>query len=904
MVSVTALFSIVAVVLMPASLSAQSVQQLIDEGEFERAQQEAFLRDDARSLADRSRFALWAGDDEDARHFAHTAVEVASGTEDRLAAEVQLARVKWFFGERREAIERLRKLLQQSPGNLQVRYELGWRLIDDGSDQEAATVLEAVARRYNDGLVEGPAELVWAGRAMQAVDRPRDANRAFSAALREDEEHLEANLRLGQLMLDYHNTAEAEEAFEQVLEVYENHPEALVGMANIEFYRSGRFAASMELIDRAVKHYPGHPEVQRGRIEMLIAQGRWGDGQREATSFLDRSEQDAKALKLLAAAAYLRSDDDTYLEAVRRYDERRSNRPHLFSTVGEFAAMNNRHRASVRLFEKALDRDDQHAPALAGLGTALTRTGQEARGIEVLDRAFDADSFRVPVYNMLELYDRGLDDYITEPLENFRLRAHTEQYDLIRELTAPLVDDARDEFSDRYATELPDLTVEVFADSQSFSVRSVGLPHVDPHGICFGRVVLSRSPGEGNFNWKMVMWHELAHSYHLEASNEQVPVWFTEGLAEYETLRRDDTWTRFHDLGIARRVQHDRLWSLEELNRLFMAGRGMEVLHAYHLARLFIEFLDDTTGVDIVAELLEAFSETPEVEVVFEAVFEESMESLNTRFDDWLRQRYSGLLDQQLFDRARIEKMARDEEVAHPNEAQQNAYRAVIAAVEGNEDRARLQIRNATEHDEFDAASAVAVVIVYAELGDIEEGLKAGRAALDDGVESYDLRFRMSEMAASADRRTEAYVHALAATHLAPDEIEGWRRLRSAARGIDEEAMAARAAEEIFERFPHDASLARRRVGFFEESGDYHEAYRAARRWTEVAALDARAHEALGRTAAKVDEFDTAVGAYERAAMAAPQRAEEIYRRAAELFASVDADEHARSFRQRTEDAQ
>ncbi len=882
-----------------AAIAGDSAEELFNQGRWDEASEEALLRDDAASMRFRSRFSVWAGDDDDALRFAQTAVELSGSSEQRRRSVVELARREWLYGDRERSIERLREALGDSPDDMEVRYELGWRLVADGAADEGRAVLEGVARRYNDGLITEVDDLVWAGRAMAAAERPRDANRALSRALREDEEHLEANLRLGQLMLDRHNTAEAEGAFKAVLERYEDHPEALVGMAEIEFFQSGRFRESMELVDRARDSYPGHPEVIRGRAELLIAQGAWEEGRDEMIQFLKRAPDDGQALALLAAAAYLLIDDESFDEATKRFDARRPTRPDLYSTVGEFAALNNRHRASVQFFEKALERREDYAPALTGLGMALTRTGEEARGIGVLEQAFDADRFRVPVYNTLELYDRGLRDYMTDDVDGFRLRAHHRDFDLIREMVEPLVAEARREFDERYGVELPSLSVEIFADREAFSVRSVGLPHIDPHGICFGRVVLTRGPGDGNFNWPMVVWHELAHSYHLELSGERVPVWFTEGLAEYETRLRDPSWTRFHDLDVVRRVVHGQMWSFAEMDEVFMTGRGADVSQAYQVAMLVMAFLDETYGFEVIVDMLERFADTPRTEEVFQATLQMTTEAIDEKFDQWLRRRYSGLFAQELVDWSRLHAMLNDEDVDHRSEAEGSAYRAMVAAVRGDEERAGVLLRNSERQDDSDLSAMLIRALVYDAIDDIERGLEVGREVLDSGVESFDLRYAMSQMAERADRRTEAYVHALAATTLAPQESEGWRQLQPRAKAVDEEVRAGVALRELFARSPHSAELARRRLGFFEEYGDYDGAYSAARRWTEVAALDARSHLAMARVAARRGELDKAQAAWERAALASPARSREIWQTAVDELSAAGADELAKRYKRR-----
>ncbi|HRU05126.1 MAG TPA: ThuA domain-containing protein, partial [Candidatus Brocadiia bacterium] len=87
---------------------------------------------------------------------------------------------------------------------------------------------------------------------------------------------------------------------------------------------------------------------------------------------------------------------------------------------------------------------------------------------------------------------------------------------------------------------------------KAFSVTSEQYyMHVDPGNhvlavTCFGRVVTLDSPRArppGSFNWQSTLWHEMAHVYSLQLSNQRVPRWLTEGISVYEEGRARPEWT-------------------------------------------------------------------------------------------------------------------------------------------------------------------------------------------------------------------------------------------------------------------------------------------------------------------------------------------------------------------------
>ncbi len=891
---VVAALSVAGVLVVPADAGAHPAKQLYNQGEFEQAKQQAYGRDDAKSMVLRSRFAVWEGDDEDARRFADAAVEVAADGEQARLAHLEQARLKWLYGQRDEAIDQARELLGDAPDDPQIRFELGRMLMADGDVEQGRTVLEAVARRYNDGMFDSADELVWVGRAMMQLESPRDANRAFSRAVREDGEYLEAHIRLGELMLDWHNAAEAEDSFRRVLADSADHPEALAGLALVQVQRQGRFVEAMELVEQAKDAYSGHPRVKQVHAHLLIAQGQWTEGQQVAEAFLDRAPQDGQMLSLAAAAALLRGDNEGFAAMSERFDDRRSDRADLLAVAGEFAALNNRHRQAVTLFEKALQREEDHRGALAGLGLALTRTGQEADGVPMLQRAFDEDQYQLPVYNMLQLYERGLDDYVTDEVEGFRLRAEASQFELVRRITEPLVGEAMEVFEKRYGIELPSLTLEVYDDSESFSVRSTGLVHVDPHGICFGPVVLMRSPRDQEVNWSMVLWHEIAHSFHLELSDERVPLWFTEGLAEYETRRNDESWTRFGDVSIARRIQYGQMWSIGELNEAFMSAGAEDINEVYQTAMLVMAYLHEEYGLESVVEMLGQFADTPQTEETFEKVLGEPMDRIEQGFEEWLQRHYAGLLHQTLVDWPRLRAMVEGDEVEHAGEAEAMAFRALVAAMRGDEQAAQVQLSNLARQNEPGDQAQIVAVLARQVLGEADEALQKGRAVIDGGVESFELRYALARIAADAGEKMEAYVHAVAATTLAPYNVDAWRQLEERAEAVERETSVRRAKAGRFHRDVHNATLARRISSLLLDDGAYDGAMRAAGRWTEIAPTDAQAHLRVADAAVKLERFEEALDAYRRAVAASPGRSDEIIGDAVETFRAAGAGDYAR----------
>src|SRR5690606_27729210 len=120
----------------------------------------------------------------------------------------------------------------------------------------------------------------------------------------------------------------------------------------------------------------------------------------------------------------------------------------------------------------------------------------------------------------------------------FQLMIGKEESALLSLYAFELLEKAYDSLSARYGYTPPGkVRVEFYRRHADFSVRTVGLTGIGALGVSFGPVLAMDSPTgreTGPFNWGSVLWHELAHTFTLGATNNKVPRWFSEGLSVYE----------------------------------------------------------------------------------------------------------------------------------------------------------------------------------------------------------------------------------------------------------------------------------------------------------------------------------------------------------------------------------
>ena len=150
-------------------------------------------------------------------------------------------------------------------------------------------------------------------------------------------------------------------------------------------------------------------------------------------------------------------------------------------------------------------------------------------------------------------------------------------------------------------------TIAVFRRLGDFSVRSVGFEGFPALGVCFGPVVTAVSPLSrlrGSFSWARTGFHEFSHVVHLGLSNNRCPRWITEGLATWEEVARNPTWTRNMRRDLVDAHANGNLIPLRELNRAF---RGPRILFGYYQGGLLCRMLIDEHGFQPMVQLLMAF---------------------------------------------------------------------------------------------------------------------------------------------------------------------------------------------------------------------------------------------------------------------------------------------------------
>lgn len=877
-------------------------------GDLGRLKSLSIASDDAEALNARAELALLDADIEGAARFAKMAKERATTDDAAERATALLAEALFDLGKREDAEQTLRSYLSQHPLAHEVRLALGQMLVRRGAFAEGEVMLGTFSSFYNNNVLKTSDDLTVLSEAMATINSYDDANFAMERAIEMNPRNAVALVHWGNLLLDKYNTADAEVTFDEALSLNPANVDALVGKARIELQLSNDYAKIRGYLQEVERLAPQHVGMLLTRAEVAIYDTNCVAARKFAGQILERRPQHLEALTIVAACDYLDDDQVAFEKHKKQILALNGNYARVLSETSRFAVRVHRYEEASRLDKAALEIKPDHAPSLLGIGVGLSRIGKEDQALEMLRQAFEVDPYNVRAYNMVELYETQMKDYLFTDHGRYLIRAHRSENEIINALVGPVVDEALVEFDAKYSFQpaKDHLSVEVFPNPTTFAVRSVGLPNVSPHGICFGKVVVSRSPSEGNFNWRQVIWHELAHVYHIQLSNSRVPRWFTEGLAEYETNVKDPGWQRHHDRELARALNADSLRGVMELSQGFTHARSYEeILRSYHQSSLVIHFIAEEHGFDKLPQMLRAWGQFKKTPEVLSSVLGLDPPAFDAAFKKWLMRRYLNFKRQFTVDLASLPTAAELElgVQAKPDDARKWAELAIARYRVGNVPDADAAMAQATTHGGADPTVNAIAALYFYDRGRVKDAYKHALVVIDAGKDSYDLRLLLGSAAVKLEDAMAAEVHFRAATTLWDGGAEAWQGLARIARGQDDEELAAKAQKRLFLLDQNDPRIARQRTESMQEAGDWEEALQAARRWVDINPLDSRSHEALIAAATQLKRPAAAAPGWRALAVLRPSDAEDILLGAIRSLRAANEQRLANELAQQARDA-
>jgi Tfp pilus assembly protein PilF len=209
------------------------------------------------------------------------------------------------------------------------------------------------------------------------------------------------------------------------------------------------------------------------------------------------------------------------------------------------------------------------------------------------------------------------------------------------------------------------------------------------------------SPERESFNLGMTLWHELSHIFHIQMSKSRVPRWFTEGLAEYETIIARPEWVRENDQELFEALRNARLPALGNMSRAFTRAEELEdVGTAYYASSQILVMLAERYGHDKLAAMLRQWGAGKTSDQVLSGVLGKKPAELDQEFRQFAEKKL-GRFSQQFMPmqrKGRLERVRKEAKAAPQDVTKQLRY-ALALLREGEGDEAKRLLAEVERRD-------------------------------------------------------------------------------------------------------------------------------------------------------------------------------------------------------------
>lgn len=721
----------------------------------------------------------------------------AGGNSPTAAASLARARLHLEIGEGEVAQDLLLTLVEQDgsgSSRLEAETLLGLLEVRRGQREAGLARLDGVIDTYNasSGAAFTARELAAVGRAAAALGFQssglfRDALRVFDEAAALDPGDPLPRLLAAELLLDKFNTAEASESLAAVLRDNPKHPRALFLMSRVAERRGGGpegLSGAPDPLAQALAVNPNYPPARALEVQRLLERERQEDALERALDAAGVSPDAPEVLAALAAVHFLAGESVALAEIEARFRGDWAGDPLLDLGLASAAERRRWYREAARRARGALGREPGSAEAHRVLGLNLLRLGDTDEGRRTLEASFDRDPFDALVKNTLDLLDE-LDGFVTVSSPPFQFVLPGPEADILRPYVEGISREAMESFRKRYGFEAPEtIRIEFYDRSADFSVRTVGIPGIGAHGVCFGTVIAMESPSArqiGSYHWASTLWHELAHAAAMGLTENRVPRWFTEGLSLWEERRR---FGEGAGLAFFAALRDDRLLDVSHLNDGFVRPSWPgQVGVSYFHASLVLEHIEREYGFAAILEMLHGYRQGRDSGEVIQNALGIPPEALDEAVDRVIEERFGaaarGLRDT---DAAGVPGLA------HPGGGQ--GIEALVAAADAARDNFARQLQAGIALYEAGRDGEAA--------GYLE---RAAEIAPEYGGTDGPHRF-LSLLHERAERPEEARLALARHLQLVPAAYDDWLRLAAMLAALEDPPKVAAALVSAIEAYP------------------------------------------------------------------------------------------------------
>ncbi|MDQ8164448.1 MAG: peptidase MA family metallohydrolase, partial [Gemmatimonadota bacterium] len=507
---------------------------------------------------------------------------------------------------------------------------------------------------------------------------------------------------------------------------------------------------------------------------------------------------------------------------------------------------------------QAIALDSTEWEARSVLGMNLLRLGKIAEGKAALDASFKGDPYDVWVKNTLDLLDT-FKNYDTINSDHAEFMVEKSESALMSVYLGDITERAYSRFRTRYgyAPSEP-IRIEVYRSHADFSVRTVGLAGLGALGVSFGTTLAFDSPAAkdaGPFNWASTVWHELAHTFTLGATDHRVPRWLSEGLSVWEEHQARPGWGAGVGPVFLDAFRQGKLAPVSRLNEAFMRPAYPEqVGHSYYQASLVCDLIVRDWGEKALAALLVEYRAGRTTDEAFQKVVGMNVAAFDRRFDAYMRERFAGPLAALAIEAPEYAAGMTSAELRAKANEQKGSYRhqmlAAIALLRGGqrEDAIEILERAHALFPEYggEESPAAGLAKLYMERGDSANAMRMLKVVTVADESAFDANKQLAALA-MAVRDTALAMEALErAVFINPFPPDLHESLATLAEAQKNHAVRVREREALVALDPVDKPEALYQLALaYRAAGDAPKAKRAVLRALEDAPNFEKAQDLL-----------------------------------------------------------
>ncbi len=794
------------------------------------------------------------------------------------------------LGHTEEALKYAQRGLRLDPGDSTARRWVGRLLEESGRRNEAIEVYAWFDALLKRGYPAGAEILTNSAIGIYRhaiLSRRRDASQRTRYVLHEllqpvyervDKTYWPARLVAADLLLSKYNLHDAASDYTAALEINPNLVEAHVGLGRIAL-EGWKFEEADERLAKARAINDKSPLAHRFAAELHLQERKFAEAAKSARRALETNAKDLEAYGLLAAALWREYKVDEAREAYARADAINAQSPLAPYTLGSWLSAGRQFDDAESYLQEAIRREPIWANPQTALGLMYMQSGEERAARRVLETSWRLDSYNVETKHTLDLLD-DLDRFTRDETAHFIIKSVEDPDAAVRSYYADYIESIYEEICDRYGGEPEKKTiVEIFPEHQSFAIRITAKPWLHTIGASTGRVIAIDAPrveaASRSYNWARVLRHEFVHTVTLDATDNRIPHWLTEGLAVLsEEHPRPWEWC----LLLAAAWRSDRLFELDTIDWGFARPqRPTDRTLAYAQSEWMVEYLAERQGERVIQVMLDRFREGIAPELVIAELTEQSPKAFIAGFEDWAAGQMSAWgLDVQRWPTA-------------------EALKQQASSTKGEEAAIALARLGAMQMEDGDIPEAQEF---------LAEALEAATDPIRD-VLRLELQLRLIgawPKEREGDTKPADVIEEICATaerlkDLEPEDPWAWKALVQVARMEEKPAEVRAALERLVDIWPRDRASLEALAGLYLDEGDDAKAFPILMRSVEQGTDEADIPFNLGRIHEERGETEEAVHWYEQTIQIDPYR-RDVHERLGAHYTELERhDEAVREYR-------